>query len=39
VMWNGLKFEVIEVEGTRIERLQVEFRPSDKGESAQAESA
>jgi putative hemolysin len=39
VMWNGLKFEVIEVEGTRIERLQVQFRPSDKGESAQAESA
>jgi putative hemolysin len=39
VMWNGLKFEVIEVEGTRIERLQVEFRPSGKGESAQAESA
>jgi putative hemolysin len=39
VTWNGLKFEVIEVEGTRIERLQVDFSPSDKGESAQAESA
>jgi putative hemolysin len=39
VMWNGLKFDVIEVEGTRIERLQVEFLPSDEGESAQAESA
>jgi putative hemolysin len=39
VTWNGLKFEVIEVEGTRIERLQVDFSPSDKDESAQAESA
>jgi putative hemolysin len=39
VTWNGLKFDVIEVEGTRIERLQVEFLPSDEGESAQAESA
>ena len=25
VAWNGLKFNVIEVEGTRIEKLQVEF--------------
>jgi magnesium and cobalt exporter, CNNM family len=25
VSWNGLKFNVIEVEGTRIEKLQVEF--------------
>jgi putative hemolysin len=39
VLWNGLKFDVIEVEGTRIERLQVEFLPGDGSESAQAESA
>jgi putative hemolysin len=39
VLWNGLKFDVIEVEGTRIERLQVEFLPGDGIESAPAESA
>jgi putative hemolysin len=38
VFWNGLKFDIIEVEGTRIERLQVEFLPKEP-ESAQAESA
>ena len=27
--WNGLRFNVIEVEGTRIEKLQVEFLPEE----------
>jgi magnesium and cobalt exporter, CNNM family len=38
VVWNGLKFDVIEVEGTRIEKLQVEFLPEE-AERASAESA
>jgi putative hemolysin len=38
ILWNGLKFGVIEVEGTRIEKLQVEFLPEEP-ETAQAESA
>jgi putative hemolysin len=38
VTWNGLKFDVIEVDGTRIEKLHVEFLPEEP-ESAQAESA
>ena len=38
VAWNGLKFTVTEVEGTRIEKLHVEFRP-EQPESAKAESA
>jgi putative hemolysin len=38
VTWNGLKFDVIEVEGTRIEKLEVEFLPEEP-ESAQANSA
>jgi putative hemolysin len=38
ILWNGLKFGVIEVEGTRIEKLQVEFLP-EQPETAQAESA
>jgi putative hemolysin len=38
VQWNGLKFDVIEVDGQRIEKLQVEFLPKEP-ESAQAESA
>jgi putative hemolysin len=29
VRWNGLKFDVIEVDGTRIEKLQVEFLPKE----------
>jgi putative hemolysin len=39
VTWNGLKFDVIEVDGQRIEKLQVEFLPTEEPESAQAESA
>jgi putative hemolysin len=38
VTWNGLRFGVIEVEGTRIEKLEVEFLPEEQ-ESLQAESA
>jgi putative hemolysin len=38
VDWNGLRFGVIDVEGTRIEKLQVEFLPEEH-ESATAESA
>jgi putative hemolysin len=38
VDWNGLRFGVIEVEGTRIEKLQVEFLPEEP-EPAKAESA
>jgi CBS domain containing-hemolysin-like protein len=38
VDWNGLRFGVIDVEGTRIEKLQVEFLPEE-AESATAESA
>jgi putative hemolysin len=38
VRWNGLKFDVIEVDGQRIEKLQVEFLPQEP-ESAQVETA
>jgi magnesium and cobalt exporter, CNNM family len=27
VLWNGLRFEVVDVDGPRIERLQIEFLP------------
>jgi putative hemolysin len=39
VTWNGLHFRVIDVEGTRIEKLQVEFIPKEEVEAASAESA
>ncbi len=39
VAWNGLRFTIIEVQGTRIEKLQVEFVPSEEVEAASAESA
>ncbi|MDQ3777316.1 MAG: hemolysin family protein [Actinomycetota bacterium] len=39
VTWNGLKFDVVEVEGTRIEKLQVEFIPEEEAEAASAEPA
>lgn len=29
VVWDGLRFEVVEVEGARIERLEIEFLPED----------
>lgn len=38
VTWNGLHFRVIDVEGTRIEKLQVEFIPQEEVEAASAES-
>jgi len=33
VVWNGLRFTVVEVEGSRIERLEIEFLPSDDAET------
>jgi putative hemolysin len=33
--WNGLKFVVIDVEGTRIEKLQVEFVPREPESAAE----
>ncbi|HEY7707266.1 MAG TPA: hemolysin family protein [Gaiellaceae bacterium] len=36
--WNGLRFKVIEVEGTRIEKLEVEFLGHEEVEAASAES-
>jgi CBS domain containing-hemolysin-like protein len=39
-VWNGLKFVVTDVDGTRIEKLQVEFLPEDVTQTEQqAESA
>src|SRR5215210_5139234 len=38
VIWNGLKFDVIEVEGTRIEKLQVEFLLQEPESAAESES-
>jgi len=39
VAWNGLRFTIIEVQGTRIEKLQIEFVHSEEVEAASAESA
>jgi putative hemolysin len=33
VLWNGLRFGVVEVDGARIEALDVEFLPAAEGES------
>jgi putative hemolysin len=33
VVWNGLKFGVVEVDGTRIEQLDIEFLPAGESES------
>ena len=33
VVWNGLRFGVVEVDGSRIEQLDVEFLPVAEGES------
>jgi putative hemolysin len=33
VEWNGVRFEVVDVQGSRIERLQAEFPPPVEGES------
>jgi putative hemolysin len=37
--WNGLRFKVIDVEGTRIEKLEVEFSEREEVEAASAGSA
>jgi putative hemolysin len=29
VLWNGLRFEVVDVDGPRIERLEIEFLPEE----------
>jgi putative hemolysin len=36
VLWNGLRFEVVDVDGPRIERLEIEFLPGkeEEGEAA-----
>jgi CBS domain containing-hemolysin-like protein len=39
VVWNGLQFRVVEVDGARIERLEVEFLEDGEREPAPAESA
>ena len=39
VVWDGLKFTVIEVDGARIERLEVEFLGEPETEEPVAESA
>jgi CBS domain containing-hemolysin-like protein len=36
---GALRFKVLDVEGTRIERLEVEFRPMLEGRHDEAESA
>jgi len=38
VVWNGLKFGVVEVDGARIEQLDVEFLPvSESGDEGESE--
>jgi putative hemolysin len=39
LLWDGLRFEVVEVDGARIERLNVEFLPDGKQEPAEVEPA
>ena len=39
VVWNGLQFRVVKVDGARIERLEVEFLEDGKREPAPVESA
>jgi magnesium and cobalt exporter, CNNM family len=39
VVWNGLQFRVVEVDGARIERLEVEFLEDGEREPAPVESA
>ena len=39
VLWNGLRFEVVEVDGARIEKLNVEFLPDGKQELPEVEPA
>jgi CBS domain containing-hemolysin-like protein len=37
VVWNGVRFEVVDVQGPRIDRLQVEFLPAEAEAAAEAE--
>ncbi len=39
LLWDGLRFEVVEVDGARIEKLNVEFLPDGKQEPAEVEPA
>ena len=39
ITWNGLRFDVVEVEGARIEKLQVEFLTEEEAEAASTEGA
>jgi putative hemolysin len=36
VLWNGLRFYVLDVDGPRIERLEVEFLPEEEHEKVEA---
>jgi magnesium and cobalt exporter, CNNM family len=36
IIWNGLRFDVVEVERARIETLQVEFLPAEEAEATDA---
>jgi putative hemolysin len=36
VLWNGLRFHVLDVDGPRIERLEVEFLPEEEQEEVEA---
>jgi CBS domain containing-hemolysin-like protein len=38
VRWNGLRFRVVEVDGTRIEQLDVEFLAEEQAEGEVAAS-
>jgi putative hemolysin len=39
LVWDGLRFEVVEIDGARIEKLNVEFLPDGKQEPAEVEPA
>jgi putative hemolysin len=36
VQWDGLRFQVVDVDGPRIERLEVEFLPEEEAEKVEA---
>ena len=39
ILWNGLRFDVVETDGTRIGKLEVEFIPPEEQAEAEAEPA
>ena len=39
ILWNGLRFDVVETDGTRIGKLEVEFVPPEEQAEAEAEPA